>query len=135
MYVIILFLIGLFLGSIFVKLGLRLPINISLKRKSMCLNCERELTWKEKIPIISYIIQKGKCNYCHEKISRLYIFFELLTGILYSVVYLVFKDSYFPLEYTIFGLLVISSLIIIMVSDIKYMIIPNEVLIISSILY
>jgi len=126
---VILFILGLILGSLFVKVGLRLGLKLPILGKSRCLSCEHELKLYEQIPIISYLIQKKKCNYCNEKISSMYFYFEIITAILFVLTYLVYIDSIDPVIYIIYGLLIISSLVIVVVSDINYYIIPNEVLI------
>lgn len=134
MYIIaiLLFIVGIVFGYIFTNIGYRLPINESLFSESKCDQCNHTLTFKEKIPIISYIIQKGKCNYCNQKISVIYIVFELLTGLLFSATYLTFMDFNNSIFKILLSLVFISTLIIIMFSDIKYMLIPNELLIISA---
>ncbi len=134
MYIIliILFIIGLLFGSFYTKVGNHLPKNESIFSKSKCDSCGHELSFTEKIPIISYIAQKGRCKNCNTKISSMYPVFELLTGCLFPLVYILFIDNKFPLLNIILGLVFTSSLIIIMFSDIKYMIIPNEVIIFFS---
>lgn len=132
-YIIFIFIIGLYLGSFFTKIGHRLPRNKSfLFQISKCNNCNHELSILEKIPVLSYILLKGKCKKCNEKISIIYPIFELLTGILFVICYLVFKDEYPELLNVIFSFIFISSFIIIMICDLKYMIIPDEILIFFS---
>ena len=72
-----------------------------------------------------YIIQGGKCRHCKEKLPLSYLLMELCTGILFAVCYHVFG---FTLE-LISSIIFVSSLIIIIISDIEYMIILDEVLI------
>lgn len=131
-YAIVLFFVGIVFSFFFTKFGYRLPLGEDILEPSRCDKCNHELTFIEKIPIISFIIQKGKCNYCNQKISRLYIPFELMTGILFSLTYLSFINEELPHLKIIFGLFFISGLIIICYSDIKYMIISDEVLIVFT---
>lgn len=131
-YLFLFFIIGTFFGFIYTNIGYRLPIKANLFEKSKCDNCNHSLKYKEKIPIISFIIQKGKCNYCHEKISLIYIIFEVLTGLLFSLSYITFIDFNNFSVLILLSIIFISSLVIIMFSDIKYMIIPNELLIVSA---
>src|SRR5690625_7854949 len=70
------------------------------------------------------MLQRGKCNGCKEKISPLYPSMELATGILFSLSYMTFG---FQVE-LIMALLLISMLIIIFITDITYMLIPNKIL-------
>ena len=126
--VILLFIIGLFFGSLFTKIGYRLPQNVSLFTNSRCNSCNADISFFDKIPVISFLLLKGRCRNCHHRISLMYPFFELLTGVIFSLCYLTFiKDSY-PVLTIIFGLLFLSTLIIVTISDIKYMVIPDEVL-------
>ena len=100
---------------------------------SHCTNCNRKLGALELIPILSYIFQKGRCKHCHEKISLFYPMFELLTGVLFVLGYLAYKDVYPEIINIIYSLTFISAMVIIMISDIKYMIIPDEVNIFFSV--
>ena len=76
--VIIFFIIGVLLGGyIFNTIGYRLSINENLLDKPKCDTCNHSLSFIETIPIFSFIKQKGKCNYCQQKISSIYIVFEI----------------------------------------------------------
>lgn len=130
--IIIFFIIGVLLGFIFTNIGYRLPVDLNLFSPSVCDSCNHKLSFKEKIPVISFIMSKGKCNYCNQKISRLYIIFELFSGILFSLTYMTFITENNPYIKIIIGLVFISTLLIITFSDIKYMLIPDELLIVSS---
>lgn len=126
-----LFIIGTVFGSFYNVVGYRLPNGDSIAfPPSHCPNCNYKLKFWELIPIISFIFQKGKCTNCKEKISFIYPFFEGLTGILFVLSYLSFGLT----PKLIIALTFISMLIIIIVSDYEYMIIPDEVLIFFGIL-
>lgn len=134
-YSILIFILGLCFGSFFNVVGYRLPNNMSIAfPSSHCPKCNHKLSTFELIPVFSYIFQKGKCKNCKQKISIFYPIFEFLTGVLFVFCYLSFKDIYPEVLNIIFACLFASSMIIIMISDIKYMIIPDEVLIIFSIM-
>ena len=128
---IIVFILGIVLGSFYNVVGLRLPNGESiLKPGSHCPNCNHKLSWYENIPIISYLILGGKCKSCKSKISIMYPLIELLTGILFLISYLIFG-----LSCNFYIALVLSSLVVIIfVSDSKYMIILDSPLVISSVL-
>ena len=128
---VIIFILGSVMGSFLNVLAVRLSNNESiLWPSSHCPNCHHKLKWYELIPIVSYIVQKGRCRKCKVRIPISYLVIELVTGVLYAVSYHSFGFSY---EYII-SLIFISSLIVIIVSDIEYMIILDEVIAISSIL-
>lgn len=130
-YSIILFVIGSSLASFYCVVATRLPEGLSIiKPSSHCLNCHQKLKWYELIPILSYIFLKGRCRYCHSKIPLYEFITEISTGILFSLAYLYFNFSY---SFYI-ALLLISLMVLIFVSDFKYMIILDSPLIISSLL-
>ncbi len=128
---VILFIFGIILGSFYNVLATRLPQNKSIiKPGSHCVFCNKELKWYENIPLVSYILQKGKCRHCKEHIPYDIFISELATGILF-----VFSYLYFGISYNFFIMLILSSLcIIIFISDFKYMIILDSPLVISGIL-
>lgn len=127
----IMFIIGTILGSFYTLVGMRLPRNESIiKPGSHCENCGHMLKWYENIPLISYIILGGSCKKCNEPISSTYFLMELLSGALFSLCYKVFGLNI----NLIFSLIIVSLVIIIFVSDSKYMIINDSPLIISIIL-
>ncbi len=130
-YTILMLIIGCIFGSFFNVVGYRVPKGLSIVSPgSFCPKCNHNLKWYELIPVFSYIIQKGKCRSCHEKISLIYPIIELTTGVLFAVSYFVFGFSYD----LILALIVASFLVIVIVSDINYLVIPDEVTLFFSIL-
>ena len=127
----LLFILGLVMGSFYTVVATRLPKGESIvKPRSHCENCQHILTWYELIPIVSYVIQGGRCRKCHTKLSLEYPLIELLNGFLFSLSYALYGFSYEMVAF-----IIISSLtILVFVSDFKYMIILDEPLIIASIL-
>jgi leader peptidase (prepilin peptidase) / N-methyltransferase len=121
-----LFILGLVLGSFYNVVGLRVPMKKSIVvPRSACTTCGHLLKPYELIPVISYLIQKGKCRGCQSRISPIYPIFELLTGILFATAPLVIGWS----GELVVALSLISMFMIIIVSDIHYMIIPDKILI------
>src|SRR5690625_2214174 len=119
------FILGIIFGSFFNVLGLRMPQNISFVHgHSSCPSCKKQLQWYELIPILSYVIQRGKCTRCHYSLSPIYPFIEFATGCLftYSYVHIGLMPSLLP------TLLFISFLMIVVVTDITYMFILNKLL-------
>lgn len=130
-YGIILFILGTVLGSFFTVVGERLPLNKSIvSPPSHCSNCNHRLSFLELIPIFSYLFLRGKCRKCKSKIPILSTLIEILTGILFVIAYLKFGLTIKLLIALVF----ISMLMIIIVSDIRYMIICDSTLIIGNIL-
>lgn len=123
------FLYGLFLGSFYNVVGLRVPEKKSIVTpRSACPNCHHTLTALELIPVLSYIIQGGKCRQCQTRISPIYPIMELITGLLFALAPFVLGWS---LE-LIVAWTMISLLVIIFVSDITYMLIPDKILIVFA---
>ncbi len=129
-YIAIFFLAGLFFGSFFGVVGTRLPKNESiLFPRSHCTKCNHELKWYELIPVFSYIIQGGKCRKCKTKLSVFYPLVELISGLLFALCYYIFG---FTNELFI-SLLIVSFLVIVIVSDVSFLVIPDEVTLFFSI--
>ncbi|NLY80475.1 MAG: prepilin peptidase [Lysinibacillus sp.] len=124
-YSIFLFLFGIVLGSFYNVVGLRIPKGESIVTPpSHCTSCNRQLTVVDLVSVFSYIFLRGKCRTCGSKISPIYFFMELITGLL-------FVFSYWQLGLSLellVALFFMSLLVIIVVSDIAYMIIPDKVL-------
>ena len=124
-YLVVFFILGSVLASFYGVIGERLPKGESILRPkySYCPNCKKRLKWYELIPIFSYIIQGGKCNNCKKSIPIIYLFIEIVSGLLFAVSYYSFGFSY----ELIVALTLVSFFIIVIVSDLTYMIIPDEV--------
>ena len=122
--IIFIFILGLIGGSFLNVVIYRLPLKKSIIfPSSHCPYCETKLKYYDLIPVLSYIINKGKCRYCGEKISFQYPIVELLTGLLFLLTFLNYDLTS---EFIIF-IFLISVLIVVSFIDIKYQIIPNEI--------
>ena len=129
---VLLFFIGAILGSFYLVIGTRLPKGEDvLFSRSKCDNCGHVLKWYNLIPLFSYVIQRGKCTFCHKKIASEHFIVELATGLLFVFTYYIFPSGY----YFYGGLIISSLLIIIFVSDFKYMVILDSPLIVTGILF
>ena len=126
------FVLGLVFGSFFNVVGLRVPIGKSIiSPGSSCSNCGHKLSSIELIPVFSFLLQRGKCRSCGMLISKQYLLIEVLTGLLF--VFSIYETG-FNKELMI-TLSVVSLLIIIVVSDVNYMIIPNRILLFFLFIY
>ncbi len=102
-----------------------------VKARSVCEHCKHKISWYENIPIFSYLFLGGKCSACKKKIDLVHPLIELLTGSLflwwYAAGFLFFKLTTAPLLYLqpLFWLVVLIIFIAILISDLKYQIIPN----------
>lgn len=124
-FMFVFFILGIIFGSFFNVVGLRLPQQQSFtKGRSHCPHCHTPLKSYELIPVISYLLQLGKCRHCRQPISIIYPITELLTGCLFALSYVLIGLN----VELIVALLLMSMLMILFVSDLSYMIIPNKVL-------
>lgn len=118
------FTIGLVIGSFSNVCIYRLPRDESLIFPgSHCPKCNKPIKYYDNIPLISYLILKGKCRYCQEKISGQYPLVEFLTGFIYLVLFLSYGLQLRTFVYMLFC----SALIIIIFIDLKEKIIPDVI--------
>lgn len=129
-FTIIAFITGITLGSFYNVCIYRIPQKQSIASPpSHCYNCNTRLKPQDLIPILSWVTLKGKCRYCSQKISPRYPLIELLTGILFTTIFLNFGYT-FSTPYYMF---LTSLLLIITFIDLDHYIIPDGLLIIGSI--
>lgn len=116
---------GLVFGSFYNVVGLRVPKNESIAYPpSHCTKCDRRLTALDLVPVFSFLFLKGKCRSCGEKIHWVYPLMEFITAGLFALSF--WKFGFTP--ELIIAILFVSLLVIITVSDIAYMLIPDKVL-------
>ena len=127
--------IGLCFGSFFNVVILRSLSNESIVFPgSKCPNCEHKLFWWHNIPVLSYIILRGKCYFCKEKISIQYPVIELATMFLFAISFIKFGITW----KTLFVILWISGFLIMTVTDLKEKLVDCNIAIalgVSGILY
>ncbi len=125
------FIIGACFGSFINVIIYRLPIGESIIYPgSHCIKCSYKIRWFENIPIISWLILRGKCSNCKKRISLLYPIIELISGILFTLNnYILPHDpnSNWVLNPTIFGWILICMLLLLSILDIKYLWLPEFV--------
>ena len=123
-----LFILGsVFASFLYVYVTRKINGESFVKPRSHCDSCKHPLKWFELIPIVSYIALKGKCRYCHKKIDKYSFIVEILTGLLFVIVYLVYGFSI----KTLIGLILVLEFISICISDFKYMQVLDELLVIG----
>lgn len=100
--------------------------------RSECMNCHHTLAWYELIPVLSYILQRGKCRECEVSLSPQYPLVEIGTSLLFGgVAYLYAPDlstivelSWIDYVYVMLVLILVTQLMIIFVYDVRYQLIP-----------
>jgi len=134
---------GLIAGSFLTAYTYRLPIGMSIKKgRSICPNCKKKISWYDNIPLLSFILLKGKCRKCGKKISIRYplIEFVAVTGFV-GIYYLLNScgtNSMLSASYVCswqarlgtltlpFMLLVFLTVLAIFIIDLEKRIIPDE---------
>ncbi|MBQ7444717.1 MAG: prepilin peptidase [Clostridia bacterium] len=118
-------LIGLCVGSFLNVLIYRLPnkINIAVPG-SHCPKCSYKLKWYDNIPVISYIILKGKCRNCGGKISIRYTIVEIANSLLWVACVAMFWKTSIPMA-CIYALS-LSILLTMTCADLEYLIVPDS---------
>ena len=116
-------LMGLALGSFNNVLIERLPKNESITGRSKCLECNTPLKWSENIPLLSFLVLKGKCKTCRGAISLRYPLVEVLTALMSILLVVNFDGD----SLRILGLLYTSLGISASIIDWRWMRIPNAI--------
>ena len=143
------FIFGTIIGSFLNVLIDRLPNEESINGRSHCDFCKKTIAPYDLIPVLSYILLKGKCRYCGKKLSIQYPLIEVLTGIIFVLIWFnvpdfsvmlnsfqhlfsnqilnQVQDDIFQnwMQKSIY-LGITSCFIVIFFADVKYQIIPDE---------
>jgi leader peptidase (prepilin peptidase)/N-methyltransferase len=123
-YYIILFIIGLAVGSFLNVCIYRIPRNTSIVfPSSRCPACNTPIIPRDNFPVLSYLLLAGRCRFCKEKISLRYPVVESVNAILYITVLWRFGPGWHTLVYC--GLC--SALVVITFIDLDFQIIPDRI--------
>ena len=122
------FFLGLIIGSFINVIIYRLPKNISIvSPRSFCPKCKNIIPFYRNIPLITYMIQFGRCHNCKNKISIIYPIVECCIGILFLFSFTFFDNINISISYAVISSILLSIAII----DYRYYIIPIQLIIIS----
>lgn len=121
------FLFGLAIGSFANVCIFRLPRNKSIvtPSRSFCPECGKTIAWYDNIPLLSFLILRGKCRSCRARISIQYPLVELLTGLLFAGVYLFIISHSLRLILIPFYWYFCVTLVILSVIDGEFFILPD----------
>ena len=132
LFLIFSFILGTIIGSFLNVVVLRYGTTKSSSR-SMCFSCGKLLHWYELVPLLSYVLQRGRCRGCKSTVSLQYPLVELLTGLVFALVF--WKQGFLSSDLSLFSYSVILSLVIqwvlwslliaLSVYDTKHKIIPD----------
>lgn len=126
--------LGAIMGSFLLVVSLRYNTGKSLKGRSQCFSCRKNLQWFELIPVISFISQRGRCRSCSSAIPQETLIAEGLTALLFGLIamrglFVGLEDLIFTTPYliaTLFLFVVFSVLIVVFFYDIHHKIIPDS---------
>ena len=121
-YSFIIFLLGTSLGSFANVCIYRLPKSKQIiSGRSFCPRCKKKIIWYDNLPLISFIFLNGKCRNCNKSISARYFIVELITGIIFLLIYFNYKDF----NTIVFLSVLVLILIMIFFIDLENFIIPD----------
>jgi leader peptidase (prepilin peptidase) / N-methyltransferase len=126
------FVLGIVAGSFATAAAHRVPREMSLwGPRSLCPACGAQIGARDNVPLVSWLLLRGRARCCGTKISLRYPLTELLSGLLFAAVALVFHDQ--PAEIAI-GMVFVTMLAVITLTDLERRVIPNKVLLAGSLL-
>lgn len=125
------FILGLLFGSFANALIWRIKTGRSiLKGRSICPNCNEQIKAIDLIPVLSWLLLRARCRYCKERISIQYPAVELLMGFVYALVFIhVGPNGTLGWLTLVFWLYIGFSLVVLAVYDLKWMLLPDKVLV------
>ena len=123
------FIFGVIIGSFLNVVVLRMHTKKISKGRSKCSKCAHELSSKDLFPVFSFLFLRGRCRYCHLRMSWQYITVELITGFVFMLTAMRVFDNFTSIglvQFIYFGLFAtVFSLVIVMSTyDIKHFILP-----------
>ncbi len=131
------FLLGSCIGSFLNVCIWRMPLNQSVVfAPSHCTSCQKPIKWFDNIPLLSYLILRGRCRHCKTHYTMRYFWIELLTGVIFLSIGAVTPiESYYSLPIALTAAAVVITAGVI---DFEHGIIPNKLnyfLFVTAIIY
>lgn len=124
------FVFGLLIGSFLNVCIYRIPRDLSVVApRSFCPECGKQLTWIQNLPLLSFVLLKGKCRHCSQRISFRYPLVELLTAVQFVLIASRYGLNLAAMKWMVFGAL----LIVLFWTDLEERILPDELTIGGSI--
>ena len=116
--------------------------NQSLGPRSLCLHCKKQLKWYDNIPVLSWLILKGRCRHCHKKIGLAEFLSELALLIIFPLLGLHFWPALqttlpiilLPIGQLLFLLALVTVLWMLLLYDAKWQKLPSRLLVIANLL-
>jgi leader peptidase (prepilin peptidase)/N-methyltransferase len=129
-YLAVIFVLGLLIGSFLNVCIYRLPRpgKSPLRGFSHCPRCQTPIKWYDNLPLLSYLLLRGKCRACRQPISFRYPLVELLTALLFSwAAYQLTEWDYPQIIRLVINLYLLGALVITTFVDLEFRIIPDEI--------
>ena len=103
------FVLGLAFGSFLNVCIYRLPLGLSVVTpRSACPKCKQPIAFYDNMPVLSWLILRGRCRHCDSKISPRYLMIELLTGVMFLACFWYFGFALSTLKYCTFSFLLLG---------------------------
>jgi leader peptidase (prepilin peptidase)/N-methyltransferase len=100
---------GLAFGSFLNVCIYRLPLGLSVVTpRSACPKCKQSIAFYDNMPVLSWLMLRGRCRHCDSKISPRYLMIELLTGLMFLACYWYFGLTLSTLKYCVFSFLLLG---------------------------
>jgi leader peptidase (prepilin peptidase)/N-methyltransferase len=126
------FLGGLMAGSFTTVVSHRVPRGESIVGpRSRCPTCGSQIAAYDNVPVFSWVLLRGRSRCCHERISARYPITELILAALYAATVLVFWGD---LTEILAGLVFVTMLVAVTVTDLEQRIIPNKILLATAVI-
>ena len=117
---------ALAVGSFANVVAARVPLRRSISRpRSSCVHCEAPIAARDNVPILSYVLLRGRCRHCGARISQLYPAVEALTAGLVASCVLVFGAT----AYAALASFIVIVLVTLSAADLRYRLVPNRLVI------
>jgi leader peptidase (prepilin peptidase)/N-methyltransferase len=117
------FLFGIVFGSFLNVCIYRIPRDLSVVvPRSFCPECGNQLSWRENVPILSYLTLRGRCGSCRRPIGIRYLLVEITTGVVFVLIASRYGLTLAAVKWAIFEML----LIVLFCTDLEERILPNE---------
>ena len=130
LYLFISIVTGLIVGSFLNVCIYRIPRGESIVfPPSHCPKCGSRVAVRDLIPVFSYLFLKGRCRYCRERISPLYPLVEVITGLLFAVMYIHFGPGALLVKY----IFLTAVLVVVTFIDLEFYLIPDRIVLFALI--
>jgi leader peptidase (prepilin peptidase)/N-methyltransferase len=126
------FVSGMLGGSFIGVVAHRVPRRLSIVGpRSQCDSCQATIAAYDNVPVLSWLALRGRCRHCAAAIPARYPLIELGVGVLFALTVLVLRDD--PAQMAL-GLVFVSTLVAVTLTDLERRVIPNRILLVSAVI-